>query len=294
MARGRTGQPQRSMDHSEQPRRPVEQVAPYLSSREAAETLIAAVARAGEPWQVVRGPELMGRDLDVVRSWPLVLPHGELLGIVTRTSGEPSDADELIRVLIRTFATLVAAEESATEVTRRAVEAEQDARSDALTGLLNRRAWDDALGAETARMARHQHPALVLVIDVDGLKQVNDAQGHLAGDLVLRRAASVVRAAMREEDVVARIGGDEFAVLAVEADEESRRTLLERLRVALVEAQVAASVGAAAAEPGASLSETFAQADREMYEAKRLRKELAAGALREPGPSPATSERLSG
>jgi diguanylate cyclase (GGDEF)-like protein len=279
----------------EPPRHPVDEVvAPYLSSREAAETLIAAVERAGDPWQVLRGPALVGSDLGAIRSWPLVLPHGELLGIVTRSAADPSDSDELIRVLLRTFVTLVAAEESATEVTRRAVEAEQEARRDALTGLLNRRAWDDALAAETARMARHRHPALVLVIDVDGLKEVNDVQGHLAGDLLLRRTASALRGALREEDLVARIGGDEFAALAVEADEESKRALLGRLRAALLEADVDASVGAAAAEPGASLRETFERADQQMYEAKRLRKELASGALRDPDPSAAAREELSG
>ncbi|MFL6205897.1 MAG: GGDEF domain-containing protein [Acidimicrobiales bacterium] len=264
------------MDGSAPPDDPVEDVAPYRGSRDAAETLIGAVERAGDPWEVVRAPQLVGRELDAVRSWPVVLPHGELLGVITRTSDGASGDDELIRVLLRTFASLVAAEESATEVTRRAIEAEQEARTDPLTGLLNRRAWDDALAAETARMARHQHPALVLVIDVDGLKQVNDTDGHLAGDLLLRAAAAAMREAVREEDVVARIGGDEFAVLAVEADEPSRRTLLERVRVALMAAEVEASVGAAAAEPGASLAEAFEQADREMYAAKRSRKELAA------------------
>ena len=275
MASAATGQPQLIMDRSERGRAPLGEVVPYRGSREAAEILIAAVERAGEPWQVVRGPELTGRDLDLIRSWPLVLPHGELLGIVTRTADAPSEADELIRVLLRTFVSLTAAEEEAIEVSRRAAEAEQEARSDALTGLPNRRAWDDALAAETARMARHQHPAIVLVIDVDGLKQVNDSQGHLAGDLLLRSAAAAMRAAVRDEDVVARIGGDEFAVLAVEADEPSRRILFDRLQAALHDAEVPASVGIAAAEPGVALRETFEEADRQMYEAKRLRKEQA-------------------
>jgi diguanylate cyclase (GGDEF)-like protein len=278
-----------TMDRSERPRSTTDDVVPYLSSREAAETLMAAVERAGDPWQVVRGPELVGRDLEALRSWPLVLPHGELLGIVTRRSDEPADSDELVRVLLRTFVSLVAAEESATEVTRRALEAEQEARSDALTGLLNRRAWDDALSAETARMARHEHPALVLVIDVDGLKEVNDTEGHLAGDLLLRRAAGAIRGAVREEDVVARIGGDELAVLAVEADEPSRRTLLDRLRTALLEADVDASVGGAAAEPGTPLPKVFERADREMFENKRARKERAARARREAAAAPELS-----
>jgi diguanylate cyclase (GGDEF)-like protein len=250
--------------------------APYLSSREAAETLIAAVERAGAPWEVLKGADLAGRDLTTGRRWPLVLPDGELLGVVVRNAGEPDPNDELIRVLLRTFASLVAAEESATEVTRRAVEAEQEARSDVLTGLPNRRAWDHAIDAESARMVRHGHAAVVLVIDLDGLKEVNDSEGHLAGDLLLRRTARAIEVVVREEDVVARIGGDEFAVLLVEADESSVDGLVSRLRTALLEADVDASIGAFAASPGTSLVDAFHEADRRMYEAKQQRKRLAA------------------
>jgi diguanylate cyclase (GGDEF)-like protein len=245
--------------------------APYLSSREAAETLIAAVERAGAPWEILQGSALVGRDLTGTQCWPLVLPHGELLGVVVRNAGDAGPHDELIRVLLRTFVSLVAAEESATEVTRRAVEAEQEARRDVLTGLLNRRAWDDALEAESARMVRHGRSATVLVIDLDGLKALNDSEGHLAGDLLLRRTAKAVEDVVRGEDVVARIGGDEFAVLAVEAGGPPCDSLVARVRTALLEADVDASVGAAAAAPGTPLLGAFEEADRAMYVAKQER-----------------------
>ena len=251
--------------------------APYASIREAAETLIGAVRRAGPPWEVLEGPALVGRDLDGSRSWPLVLPDGELLGVVVRHGTAESRHDELIRVLLRTFASLVAAEENASEVARRAEEAEAEARSDALTGLLNRRAWEDALERETARMSRHRRPAIVLVVDVDGLKEVNDTEGHLAGDLLLRRTAAAIERVTREEDVVARVGGDEFAVLVVEADGPSADGLLSRVRTALLEADVDASVGAGAAAPGSTLVAAFHAADRQMYEAKERRKKTRSG-----------------
>ena len=251
---------------------------PYVSSREAAETLIAAVQRAGPPWAVLQGAALVGRDLGGRQCWPLVLPDGELLGVVVRDAGETAHHDELIRVLLRTFVSLVAAEESATQVTRRAVEAEQEARSDVLTGLLNRRAWEDALEAESARMARHRRSALLLVIDLDGLKEVNDSEGHLAGDLLLRRTAKAIRDVVREEDIVARLGGDEFAVLVVEAGEPTADRLLDRVRTALLEADVEASVGAAAAAPGVALVDALHEADRNMYETKHQRKRTVGGA----------------
>jgi diguanylate cyclase (GGDEF)-like protein len=193
--------------------------------------------------------------------------------VIVRNGDGRTPHDELIRVLMRTVASLVAAEQLASEVTRRVAEAEHEARRDVLTGLPNRRAWEAALEAESARMHRHGRSSLVVVIDLDGLKEVNDAQGHLAGDLLLRQAAHAIGATVREEDVVARIGGDEFAVLAVEAEGASLHTVTGRLRAALHEAGVAASVGAAAAEPGSRLVDAFHQADRLMYEAKQQRKE---------------------
>ncbi len=280
MRRTATGQPVSAMDQPPAPPPDVHDgAAPYLSSREAAETLIGAVRRAGHPWEVVHVGALAGRDPGDQRCWPLVLADGELLGVVVRNPDGADQHDELIHVLLRTFASLVAAEESATQVTRRAVEAEHEARRDVLTGLLNRRAWEDALVAESARVLRHRRSALVLVIDLDGLKEVNDSHGHLAGDLLLQRTAEAIRSVVREEDVVARIGGDEFAVLAVEADGPARDGLLARVRTALVEADVDASVGAAAAAPGSSLQDAFHEADRQMYDAKEKRKALAAGAL---------------
>jgi diguanylate cyclase len=268
--------------------------APYLSSREAAETLIAAVERAGAPWEVLRGRALAGRDLDTARCWPVVLPDGQLLGVVVRNPNGPDEHDELIRVLLRTFASLVAAEERATEVGQRVVEAEHEARSDALTGLPNRRAWEIALSAESARMLRHERTALLVVVDVDGLKEVNDSHGHLAGDLILRHTATAITQVVREEDVVARIGGDEFAVLVVEADGPALDHLLTRLRRALADAGVDASVGAAAAGPGVPVIDAFHAADRRMYDAKQKRKELAAGVLRAGPATRAEGGRLPG
>lgn len=244
---------------------------PYVDPRDAAETLIAAVERAGAPWEAVRATALVDRELGG-RTWPLVLPDGELLAVIVREPAPASVHDELIRVLLRTFASLVASEERATRVRKRAAAAEREARSDPLTGLLNRRAWDDALSAESARMLRHERPAMVAVIDLDHLKRVNDTDGHLAGDLLIRQAAGAIRGVVREEDVVARIGGDEFAVLAVEAHLEAGEPLLSRLREALTSADVAASVGAAAVAPGTSLVEAFHDADRRMYEVKHGRK----------------------
>src|SRR4051812_48589320 len=87
---------------------------------------------------------------------------------------------------------------------------------DALTGCLNRRGWTEALEAEERRCGRHDLDAMVVVVDVDGLKAINDTEGHDAGDRCLADCGNALRGAVRAEDCVARLGGDEFGVLAVQ------------------------------------------------------------------------------
>ncbi len=247
---------------------------PYASIRDAAETLIGAVGRAGAPWEFLPSRTLAGRDLAGAgtSTWPLVLPDGEVLGFVVRRAGGSDEHDELIRVLLRMIASLIAAERSGADARQRATLAERDARIDPMTGLLNRRGWDDAIATESARMRRHERSATLLLVDLDCLKQINDREGHLAGDLLIRRAARAIRGAVRDEDVVARVGGDEFAVMVVESGPDASDQVGERIRAALLDIDVAASVGGAAAEPGSSLDDAFDRADRAMYLSKHRRK----------------------
>ena len=247
--------------------------APYSGSRDVADALVGAVRRAGRPWAFAPSASLAGHDMvgEGSQTWLLVLPDGEVLGLVVRAAGGSEQHDDLITILLRTFASVSSAERAATDAQSRALTAEQDARIDPLTGLLNRRAWEDALAAESARMRRHDGSAALIVVDIDGLKKANDTDGHLAGDLLIRRTAVAIRGAVRDEDVVARIGGDEFAVLAVESEAPIVRGLLDRIRAALADVEVRASAGAAIAGVGTSLEDAFHQADREMYEAKGRR-----------------------
>lgn len=142
------------------------------------------------------------------------------------------------------------------------------ARTDGLTGLLNRRGWEECLSAEESRQQRYRHSSCVIVVDLDGLKGVNDAQGHKAGDDLIRRAARCIQGAVREVDQVARMGGDEFTVLAIECGERCAKAILDRIEEALSRETISASLGMALCDSSTGFEAAVAQADRLMYEMK--------------------------
>lgn len=144
---------------------------------------------------------------------------------------------------------------------------------DALTGAHNRAYFDE----ELARLARgRRFPVTVLMADVNGLKRVNDSHGHAAGDALLRRAHEVLRAGVRGEDVVARIGGDEFGVVLPETDAGAASRVVARIRegLATLNAQhpddpLSMAFGTATAQPHEPLDAALRLADARMYEDKR-------------------------
>jgi len=208
---------------------------------------------------------------------PILAPDGTLLGCLCGLDPAPTRpglAGELptIELLGRLLGSLLAMELDRQELQGRFERAELDSLTDPLTGVGNRRAWDRLLDAEEARCRRYGSPASLVAIDLDELKQVNDADGHLAGDRLLCRAAEVIGSTKRATDVVARLGGDEFGVLAVECDEGAASVLAERIRAALEAAGVRASVGHATRRPSAGLRHAWGEADSRMYARKRRRR----------------------
>jgi diguanylate cyclase (GGDEF)-like protein len=151
-------------------------------------------------------------------------------------------------------------------------------RRDGLTGLPNRRAFDEELAREVARAARSGAPLALVVLDVDRFKAVNDGHGHPAGDAVLREVAARAAAAIRQGDLAARLGGEEFALLLPGADLSGAAELAERVRAAVAGAPVPAagqsiavtvSLGCAALAPGEAPEALLGRADARLYEAKR-------------------------
>lgn len=159
---------------------------------------------------------------------------------------------------------------------RRLLETTQrQADTDPLTGLLNRRAFELQAEREIARAQRFGHPFAAMFIDLDNFKQVNDRQGHAAGDAVLTRVAETMRSSLRHADTVARLGGDEFAVLLLEIAPAEAPSVAGDLRQRLLAAMedmgsgVTFSIGVAVfLEPPADLAGVLTITDRLMYRAK--------------------------
>lgn len=163
-------------------------------------------------------------------------------------------------------------------------ELSREAATDPLTGLANRRAFDAALD----QVIGGGGPACVAVVDLDHFKRVNDAHGHDVGDRVLVAFAELARASLRDGDLVARLGGEEFGILLPDAELLQARGVCERLRALIAAAvvecdgaqvRVTASVGLAAVQPGGTRPQAMRAADAALYRAKeegRDRLKLAA------------------
>ncbi|MFL5867688.1 MAG: putative bifunctional diguanylate cyclase/phosphodiesterase, partial [Thermoleophilaceae bacterium] len=149
---------------------------------------------------------------------------------------------------------------------------------DALTGLFNRRRFDEELSRELARAARYDEPGTLLVLDLDNFKYVNDTLGHQAGDQVVISVAALLRKRLRETDIVSRLGGDEFAILLPHTDHEPAKSVATDLLRAVRDHEALAggrsmrmttSLGVAHfPEHGSTAEELLAAADMAMYAAK--------------------------
>jgi diguanylate cyclase (GGDEF)-like protein len=151
---------------------------------------------------------------------------------------------------------------------------------DQLTGLYNRRSGEQRLAEEISRAVRHDRPLTILLIDLDGLKQINDRLGHAAGDLVLRGFSDRLRKAIRGSDLAVRLGGDEFMVLLPECRADEVRHVLNRLDGLEVEYDSTRipcrfSRGWTDYKPGETAEELLRRGDEALYADKRAGKKSA-------------------
>ncbi len=163
------------------------------------------------------------------------------------------------------------------------------AGTDGLTGIANRRRWDDTLPAELARAARTREPVCVALIDLDHFKAYNDTHGHQSGDDLLRRAAATWRAQARSVDLVARYGGEEFAVLLPDCTLHDARKLTQRLHDGVPDGQTC-SIGLAQWDRLELPADLIGRADAALYQAKHQGRNRTQVSGDVPSPCP-SSER---
>jgi diguanylate cyclase (GGDEF)-like protein len=166
----------------------------------------------------------------------------------------------------------------AIENARRFREARQLADLDSLTGLHNRRYFYETLGREVDRAQRYQRRLSLVIVDVDGFKEINDRIGHLAGDAVLAEIADRIRQVVRSADIPCRVGGDEFAVIVPEVEVGQARQLVGRIQRAVSAQPIAragrvrVSAGVADIQPNDSPTSMFERGDESLYAAKHAGK----------------------
>ncbi len=196
-----------------------------------------------------------------------LLHEGGTVGVLLVYSREPhafGDQDvNVLSLLGNVVATALVRAEAIQELNSRAT-------TDELTGLLNRGAWYAQLDVALARSRRIAKPISVVVLDVDGLKKLNDSRGHFAGEELLLSMTQVWQDALRPSDVLGRIGGDEFAVILDGASESDARWVVARLALALGVGR-SASAGVATWDGAESPEALVQRADEAVYRSKRAR-----------------------
>ncbi|RRQ23461.1 sensor domain-containing diguanylate cyclase [Guyparkeria sp. SCN-R1] len=212
---------------------------------------------------------------------PVMRANGELFGTLCAIDPDPQpealNAElPLFHLFARLLGSILEAELHGVELARTLQAVREEASLDPLTGLLNRRGWNERVEIEERRARRYGSPATVVIIDLDRLKEVNDRQGHEVGDDLLVRAGQALRAAMRDTDAVARIGGDEFAVLCMESGADAGWRIENKIRGALAEAGIEASVGWSARNPRQDIESAVIEADRAMLDEKHAARKEAA------------------
>ena len=238
-----------------------------------------------------------GSSLSAARERVMAAPDAQRIqtivrGMIDETARMQSHADQVDAHLRASMAEI--------ESLRRDLQtAWSEARTDGLTGIANRKHFDQALRVAAAQAIEHQMPACLMLADIDHFKHFNDQYGHALGDQVLKLVAGLLRHNVKGRDLVARYGGEEFAVILPATRLVDAYSLVDRLRELVASRQiqlrdrsqslgrVTLSIGLTEFRPGEACAEWIARADLLLYEAKREgRNRVIAAPSCEPGTNP--------
>jgi diguanylate cyclase (GGDEF)-like protein/PAS domain S-box-containing protein len=215
-------------------------------------------------------------ELEVVSAlWQPVIRNGVPIGVLTLAWEERvADPGERVRSLMGLLAAEAAVAIERADLLARL---EAVARTDDLTGLANRRAWDEQLPRELSRAGRESRPLCVAMVDLDRFKEYNDERGHQAGDRLLKQVSAAWREMLRPSDTLARYGGEEFGLVLPNCPIEKGIEVVERLREYMVAGQTC-SAGIAAWDGEEAPDALVRRADAALYEAKAAGRDRAIAA----------------
>lgn len=213
--------------------------------------------------------------------------NGETIGVLNvadKTSGDAFTSYDL--ELLTSIATYTTVAIQRSEYYRRSEELKRISITDSLTGLLNRRYFQERLAEEIERFKRHKLPFSLIMMDIDDFKRLNDTHGHVVGDDALATTARAIRSSIRAIDVAARYGGEEFTVILPQTSKQAARTMADRIGRAVARtpipttkgdtAYLTVSLGVASFPDDAqTLEDLLRNADHALYEAKRRGKNQA-------------------
>ncbi len=243
--------------------------------------MLRRVVRSGEPDVDSQSLRRVVRDgAQSTVSAPFIFGAGrDIAGVLHVASQSPEAFTEEDEETIQIFADLVG---SAIQNARQYDQAIRESREDALTELLNRRAFEEHARMLKKEQVNHGQPYCLILFDVDGLKVINDRYGHQAGDEALRMVALSARLRVRKSDIVYRLGGDEFAILLPQTVLGVAEEVARRIEIAVGERsthgrRLSVSTGICEAGPSESVPLLIARTDQTMYMSKHGRHEREEG-----------------
>lgn len=210
---------------------------------------------------------LEGSDRELALMFVLLVACAFLPMFLIGAPDYPVSLSSAATLVVVSGAVAAAMRTAAREAARLAALLRREATIDPLTGVLNRRGWEQEAGRELERAGRAGRPVVAVVFDLDGFKRLNDTHGHDAGDEMLRLTSKRIRAALRAGDIVARLGGDEFVAMLPDATAESAVGAVTRLQ-AEATPDLRLSAGAALHDAGETLGQLVRRADAALYAAK--------------------------